>query len=80
MKLVKEMPFYSVLDDNEFDCVLWQSQKQICEANDGSHGACDTSGFYYGTSDSREPKFCARHFYDVVSGDGNGDYGLKDKE
>jgi hypothetical protein len=44
-----------------------------------ARGVCDPSGFFYGTSD--EPKFCARHFYlEVVSGDGETNYKLKDWE
>jgi hypothetical protein len=77
------MPFYSELDDSQTDCGLWESETNVCEfqGERGTVGACDTSGLYYGTTDSREPKFCARHFYQlVVSGDGTTNYRLIDDE
>lgn len=82
MKFIKLLPFDSILDDDKLDCGLWQSKKNICEfQSDLKVQKCDTSGFYYGTTDELEPKFCARHFYQlVVSGDGKSNYTLKDKK
>jgi hypothetical protein len=58
---------------------LWQSNENICEFQDDPPNACDPSGLFYGTTDSREPKFCARHFYQqVVAGDGESNYKLID--
>jgi hypothetical protein len=78
MKLIKLLPYTSVLDGNETPCQLWQSDNNECEfQTDSSAGLCDTSGMYYGTDDLREPKFCARHFYQrVVSGNGVTNYTL----
>lgn len=67
----------SLMDNDLTDCALWQSDENICELQDPAQQTqfdgmpCDPSGYYYGTSDSRDPKFCAYHFYtEVVSGDG----------
>lgn len=84
MKFIKHLPYNSTIDGDKLDCALWESEKNICEFNhehqpdpSDTNGECDTSGHYYGTSDEREPKFCARHFYQiVVSGDGMSNYGL----
>lgn len=85
MKFIKLLPFVTVLDDpkDTLDCGLWQSGINECEMQGAKRGIdnCDNSGFYYGTSDSREPKFCARHFYqNVVNGVEGGSYILKDQE
>ena len=63
MRYIKPLPFRSQYEtDDPLDCALWQSDTTICEFNAaGEH--CDPSGLYYGTTDEREPKFCARHFY-----------------
>lgn len=75
-EFVKDMPFYSELD-GKTDCAIWQSGEHICELKDDGRGVCDPSGLFYGTTDSREPKFCARHFYmDIVSGNGKTNYKL----
>lgn len=71
MHQIKALPFCSQhLSESLIDCVLWQSDTNICEFNPAhvsdptdTQGLCDPSGLYYGTFDSREPKFCARHFY-----------------
>lgn len=82
MKFIKSMPFHSELD-NEFNCdtAVYSSKTNICEfqSSQDEDGVCDPSGHYYGTSDDREPKFCPRHFYQlVVNGDGDKDYKLVD--
>lgn len=82
MRLLQILPYNSVINgDDESDVALWHSNTNICERQpttlDDSTGLCDTSGLYYGTSDSREPKFCARHFYqEIVMGDGVTNYRL----
>jgi hypothetical protein len=81
MRLLQILPYSSIINgDEELDCALWHSSTNICERQpttvDDSTGLCDTSGLYYGTSDSREPKFCARHFYQSVMGDGVTNYRL----
>jgi hypothetical protein len=80
MKYIKDMPFYSVLGEDQTDCGLWQSDENICELKDDPPNVCDHSGLFYGTTDSREPKFCARHFYQhLVAGDGETNYKLVDE-
>ena len=79
MKLVKQLPFQSMLDGDLLDCGLWQSDRNVCEFERDEAGKCDTSGFYYGTDDPVGPMFCARHFYQlVVNGDGSSGYTLID--
>ena len=79
LAFIKRLPFESVLCDQAHEAALWESDHYVCEHADGSHGLCDPSGHYYGTPDVREPKFCARHFYQiVVSGDGKTNYMLRD--
>ena len=79
MKFVRDLPFASVLGEDSLDCVLWESAENACEL-ENEDGLCDPSGYYYGTSDSREPKFCARHFYlRIVNGDGEANYRLEDR-
>lgn len=76
---VATLPFCSFLDGDTTTCALWKSMENICEHKDGTSGLCDTSKLYYGTDDILEPKFCARHFYQlVVSGDGESNYRLLD--
>lgn len=79
------LPYDSELDGDLTDCALWKAENPddhiTCEYNSDRDipnvGLCDNSGYFYGTSDSREPKFCARHFYQhVVSGDGKSNYKL----
>ena len=79
MRLLQILPYNTVINgDDELDVALWHSNRNICEMNTSQHtdGLCDTSGLYYGTSDSREPKFCARHFYQSNMGDGVTNYRL----
>ena len=78
MKFIKTLPFESILDEDVLDCGLWQSETNECEFhNDKKVGKCDDSGYYYGTTSEREPKFCARHFYElVVNGNGTDNYKL----
>ena len=74
MKFKKEMPFKSVLENNDkLEVGLWQSDKNVCEYSSeymadptDTEGVCDDSSYYYGTTDEREPMFCARHFYQIV--------------
>lgn len=83
MKFIKLMPFHSELDWNKFDTAVYQSSKNVCEfqSSQDQDGKCDPSGHYYGTSDEREPKFCARHFYRlVVNGDGVTNHKLVDNK
>ena len=75
---IKDMPFYSELGGDKTDCALWQSDENICDLRASEPGVCDPSGLYYGTTDSREPKFCGRHFYHrVVLSDGDGETGYE---
>jgi len=78
MKFIKLMPFEAELDGDKLPCGLWQSGDQnSCEFFNQKAGACDNSGYFYGTDNDLEPKFCARHFYQLaVSGDGKGNYQL----
>ena len=79
MKFLRQMPFYALLGQDKTDCGLWRSADNICELRDDSLNVCDPSGLFYGTTDSREPTFCARHFYQhVVAGDGETNYKLVD--
>lgn len=68
MKFIKYLPFTSKhMNDDAIDCALWESTENICEfQHENDLGVCDNSGHYYGTGDLREPKFCARHFYQFV--------------
>lgn len=72
MKYITKLPFESFGQDDDFglDCVVYKSPKPVCEftTEPEKMGLCDDSGHYYGTSDEREPKFCARHFYQNVVG------------
>ena len=82
MKFIKLMPFESEMDGDKTPCGLWSGEDNLCDYNDKarSAGNCDDSGFYYGTDNELEPKFCARHFYQfVVSGDGKTNYQLVDR-
>lgn len=89
MKFIKKLPFESAYEkDDPIDCIVFESKENICEFNDplnvtqfDSLGDCDNSGYYYGTSDEREPKFCARHFYqNVVNGEKGGGSILRSPE
>lgn len=83
---VKSLPYQSIMDGDALICALWKSAENICEYGSqnqpdpsNTDGLCDTSGLYYGTDDILEPRFCARHFYQiVVSGDGKSNYALVD--
>lgn len=70
MKYITKLPFESIAQDDDYglDCIVYKSAKNVCEFQNDQFkmGLCDTSGHYYGTSDEREPKFCARHFYQNV--------------
>ena len=78
MAYVAQLPFVSRLRSDHsptdekptFDVVIWQSATNICEQREFGFGRCDTGeGLYYGTSDSREPKFCPRHYYEMHFGE-----------
>ena len=65
-KFIKQLPYERLFDDHTLDVALWENENNVCEYADGEHGFCDTSGYYYGTNDPREPQFCARHFYQIA--------------
>lgn len=44
------------------DCAMFHSPENICELQD-THDCITDNGLYFGTSDSREPKFCPRHYF-----------------
>lgn len=76
MKFIKVLPFFSELDNDFLDCGLWESDTNICELQE-DNTCTKYSTEYFGTTDSREPKFCFKHFrLDVVSGDGHTNYKL----
>jgi hypothetical protein len=78
MKLIAHLPFVSVLDGDESSVCAWESNENVCEYD---LPECVVNGTYFGTDDSREPKFCQRHFFgDVTNGDGHGNYKLVFKE
>jgi hypothetical protein len=73
MKYIENLPFYSFIEGQEvLDCAIWESKENICELQltsiETDTGSCDNSGILYGTSNEDDPKFCARHFYQVVVG------------
>ena len=76
MRFIKTLPFKTEYMGDQLEIGLWQSKKNVCEYYDpqnvtqfDSAGECDNSEVYYGTTDEREPQFCARHFYlKVVQG------------
>jgi hypothetical protein len=81
MKLIKELPFVIVMQDQSLDVAIWQPEpgEPFCEYTGDQLGACDTSGISYGTDDPHAPIFCARHFYQrAVAGDGVSTYALAD--
>jgi hypothetical protein len=85
LKYIKNLAFYSVIDGQDIlDVAIWESKEHICEFQNGVNepeiGNCDTSHIYYGTSNENDPKFCARHFYKNVSGDGITNYKLIDAQ
>ena len=69
MKKIQDLNIIAFLpedrDNSELDVAMWQSDSNICECQgDGGHLECQTrDGIYFGTSDSREPKFCPAHFF-----------------
>lgn len=76
MKLLKVIPFFSKLDDDYLDIAIWESDENICDLVEPSR-KCTNTTEYFGTSDSREPKFCPHHFFgQVVSGNGIDNYKL----
>ena len=76
MKFIKTLPIYSELDGDFLDVGAWESEENICELQEDKR--CLKNNIeYFGTTDSREPKFCFKHFIvDVVSGDGKTNYKL----
>jgi hypothetical protein len=82
MKYTKEAPFSTVLDGDVIPTHLYRREEgelNPCDCQNDKE-SCDNSGIYYGTDDEREPKFCARHFFQVVaSGNGKTNYKLIEK-
>ena len=81
MELLGRTPFYSELDGEQLPVWMWKAdgEENPCELHEES--TCDNSGILYGTDVGREPKFCARHFYQfVVNGDGKSNYKLIDRK
>lgn len=65
------LPWVSTIEGEEHDptaAVLdqaaWRCSRNVCDC--AGDGWCDGTGFYYGTSDEGEPKFCARHFFSGI--------------
>ena len=81
MKFIKQMPFTTKYEGEELEIGLFEDKHfNSCEyVGDKKAGRCDNSGMYYGTTDEREPVFCARHFYQLVTGSKN-IYTLKDRK
>jgi hypothetical protein len=66
MKKVQDLKLTAFLpedkENSSLDTAMWYSNENLCERAD--EGGCITkNGLYFGTQDSREPKFCPRHFF-----------------
>lgn len=78
MNFLAKLPIYSSIDGDLLDCALWESKTNVCEfKTDESAGECSNTDYFFGTTDEYEPKFCGKHFFElVVSGDGKTNYKL----
>jgi hypothetical protein len=69
-EFIKSLPFKTVFtlhgSEEEGEVALWQSGANICELRSENLGACDTSGYYYGTEEEFGRKFCSRQAYHSV--------------
>lgn len=63
MRLKSYLPYDN---DSELDCGMWWSDVPACEFDD--ENCLNSCGLYFGTMDSREPKFCAYHFFSMDMG------------
>jgi len=73
MKRIKQMPWVLELDGEEVhDCFLFEGDASDCEM--AGKGGCGTSKCFLGTGDSREPKFCLRHYFELNGDDREGGY------
>lgn len=65
MKLIQtidKLTTYPVGDrDSDLDVAIWHSDTNACEFHE--EGCLTHHGIYFGTSDSREPKFCPLHYF-----------------
>lgn len=88
IKHLAELPLVSYMDDNEFQVNVFSAETNICEmfeaprpddcSNDALTASASQNGMFFGTDDSHEPKFCAKHYFGSVNdGDGKSNYALK---
>jgi len=51
-------------ENSELDVAIFYSDTNQCECQDPNGTPCVTyHGFYFGTGDEREPKFCPTHYF-----------------
>jgi hypothetical protein len=68
MRKIQDLDLIVYLPDDPegsaLDSALWHDDENICELSDDNHQQCVVEfGFFFGTTDSREPKFCPAHFF-----------------
>lgn len=74
MKILQSLNLTAYLpedrENSEIDVAMWHSDENICALKDDAAVTqfdgtdCITKhGIYFGTSDSREPKFCPAHYF-----------------
>lgn len=77
MKFVSSLPWELEMEDHKLDAALFAVDESgyKCEfSTDEGATRCHSAPFAIGTSDSREPKFCLKHYFEINDGDGKGNY------
>lgn len=79
MKFIAMLPWKIVLDDNELDAAAFDTGNKdagfYCEKWD-TFSKCPAGHMVFGTSDTNEPKFCPKHYFEINDGDGVSNYKL----
>lgn len=80
MKYLQELPWVLVLDDNRLDAVLYAVYGGEYKCDLEGDGSCHPAPFAIGTSDTHEPKFCFKHYFEGCAGNGFTDYEVVPKQ
>ena len=74
------LPWILEIDDNQLDAVLYAVEGSEYQCDSEDKDECHPAPYSIGTSDTHEPRYCFKHYFEGCQGDGSTDYKLVFKQ